>query len=145
MISRYRPHQLDDVMALWLESTLSGHPFIDERYWHESYAVVRDSYIPRSKTWVFLEDERPRGFVSVIDERFIGALFVAPSCAGRGVGSQLLRYVQSLYDTLTLEVYQKNQRAVHFYHHMGFRIQEAAWQHDTQHATWIMAWKKEAA
>lgn len=141
MIFPYESHQRDVLMDLWLESTLSGHPFIAESYWHESYSVVRDVYIPQSKTWVYLQEEKLVGFVSIIDQKFIGALFVAPDCAGKGIGSQLVRHVQSHYSALSLEVYQKNQRAVHFYHHMGFRIEEAAWQTDTQHPTWIMYWK----
>lgn len=143
MIRPFEPNQLDTLMALWLESTISGHPFIAERYWHDSCAVVRDVYIPQSKTWVYMQEERLAGFISIIDQQFIGALFVASAYAGKGVGSQLLKYVQSHYSALSLEVYQKNQRAVYFYHHRGFRIEEAAWQNDTQQPTWIMSWEKD--
>jgi len=141
MIRSYEPHQLDTLMSLWLESTISGHPFIAQSYWHESSSVVRNVYIPQSDTWVYMQGEKPIGFISVIDQQFIGALFVAPECAGKGIGSQLLQHAQSRYSALSLEVYQKNQRAVYFYHRMGFRIEEAAWQTDTQHPTWIMCWK----
>lgn len=144
MILPYESYQLDALMDLWLESTISGHPFIAESYWHESHSVIRDVYIPQSKTWVYMPEEKLTGFISILEEQFIGALFVAPDSVGKGVGSQLLRHVQSHYSTLSLEVYQKNQRAVHFYHHMGFRIEEAAWQRDTQHPTWIMCWKSDA-
>ena len=143
MILPFKPYQLDTLMSLWLESTISGHPFIAESYWHDSYSVVRDVYIPHSETWVCMQEERMTGFISIIDRQFIGALFVASSHTGNGVGGQLLKHVQSLYPGLSLEVYQKNQRAVHFYHHMGFRIEEATWQTDTQHPTWIMCWKNQ--
>ena len=141
MIRPYESDQLDTLMALWLESTVSGHPFISESYWRESEPMVRDVYIPQSKTWVYLQEDILVGFISILDQKFIGALFVAPHYAGKGIGSQLLEFVQSRYPSLSLEVYQKNQRAVHFYHHMGFRIEESAWQNDTQHPTWIMRWK----
>lgn len=141
MIRPYESHQLDALMALWLESSLYGHPFIAESYWHESIPLVRDVYIPQSKTWVYMQEDKLIGFVSVIDKQFVGALFVTPDSVGKGVGSQLLQYVQSCYSGLHLEVYQKNQRAVHFYHRLGFRIEEAAWQAETQHPTWIMYWQ----
>jgi len=141
MIQLYEPHQLDALMSLWLESTISGHPFIAQSYWHESRSVVRDVYIPQSETWVYMQEEKLVGFVSIIEQQFVGALFVIPAETGKGIGSQLLKHVQSHYSALSLEVYQKNQRAVHFYHRMGFRIEEAAWQTDTQHPTWIMCWK----
>lgn len=141
MIHPYASHQRDALIELWLESTISGHPFIAESYWRESLSVVRDVYIPQSTTWVAMQDEIVTGFVSIMDNQFIGALFVAPSYAGKGIGTALLKHAQSYYSALSLEVYQKNQRAVHFYHRMGFRIEEAAWQTDTQHPTWIMCWK----
>lgn len=141
MIRLYKPYQLDTLMNLWLESTISGHPFIAESYWYDSCAVVRDVYIPHSETWVYMQEERMIGFICIIDRQFIGALFVASSYTGNGVGGQLLKHIQSRYSALSLEVYQKNQRAVDFYHHMGFRIEEAGWQTDTQHPTWIMCWK----
>jgi putative acetyltransferase len=28
-----------------------------------------------------------------------------------------------------------------FYHAQGFRIEDSAWQDDTQHPTWIMSWQ----
>lgn len=130
-------------MALWLRSTISGHPFIAESYWHESETAVRDIYLPHSKTWTYMQADKLLGFVSILEQRFVGALFVDPLLVGKGIGSQLMRYVQSCYSSLSLEVYQKNRHAIHFYHRMGFHITEAAWQHDTQHPTWIMCWKKD--
>ena len=32
------------------------------------------------------------------------------------------------------------ESAVSFYHAQGFRIEDCAWQDDTQHPTWIMRW-----
>ena len=48
--------------------------------------------------------------------------------------------VKQHYAWLSLEVYQKNESAVSFYHAQGFRIEDCAWQDDTQHPTWIMRW-----
>ena len=52
----------------------------------------------------------------------------------------LLDEVKQHYAWLSLEVYQKNESAVSFYHAQGFRIEDCAWQDDTQHPTWIMRW-----
>ena len=70
-----------------------------------------------------------------------GALFVAPAFIGKGIGRALLNHVQQHYPYLTPEVYQKNVRAVNFYHAQGFRIEDSARQDDTQHPTWIMSWQ----
>jgi putative acetyltransferase len=103
--------------------------------------LVRDEYLPDAQTWVYLEDEKLLGFISVMNGSFIGALFVTQHAAGRGIGSALLHQAKQHYTALSLEVYQKNTRAVNFYHRNGFRIEDSAWQDETQHPTWIMHWQ----
>ncbi|ATF95020.1 Uncharacterized N-acetyltransferase YjaB [Cedecea neteri] len=141
MIQPFNVGEMDVLMALWLESTIGGHPFIPESYWYDSLNLVRNVYIPQSKTWVYLHQQKMVGFISVMDRQFIGALFVSPSFTGQGVGGELLEKVKAEYPALSLEVYQKNRRAVHFYHRHGFHIEEGAWQEETQHPTWIMGWQ----
>ncbi|MEO3991502.1 N-acetyltransferase [Pseudocitrobacter cyperus] len=141
MIGKWTAKSLDPLLTLWLESTTFAHPFIDEQYWHDSLALVRDVYLPAADTWVWEEDDALLGFISVMDNQFIGALFVAPQALHRGIGSELLNHVKQRYPDLSLEVYQKNDRAVNFYHALGFRIEDGAWQEDTKHPTWIMRWQ----
>ncbi len=71
----------------------------------------------------------------MLESRFVGALFVAPDAIRRGIGRALLDEVKQHYARLSLEVYQKNESAVSFYHAQGFRIEDCAWQDDTQHPT----------
>lgn len=49
-------------------------------------------------------------------------LFVDASARGRGVGSELLRYVVSEMNVRTLDVNEQNILALGFYEHMGFRV-----------------------
>lgn len=141
MIRKWTAKSLDPVLTLWLESTTFAHPFIAEQYWHDSLALVRDVYLPAAQTWVWEENDTLLGFVSVMDNQFVGALFVAPQALHRGIGSALLNEVKQRYPMLSLEVYQKNGRAVNFYHALGFRIEDGAWQEETKHPTWIMRWQ----
>ena len=140
MIRKWDAKETRPLLTLWLESTIHAHPFIDETYWHESVAVVRDVYLPAASTWVWEESATIKGFVSVMESRFIGALFVAPDAIRRGIGSALLNEVKQHSRWLSLEVYQKNVQAVNFYHAQGFRIEDCAWQDDTLQPTWIMHW-----
>ena len=141
MIRRLLPGEMDKLIEIWLASTIQAHPFISESYWHESESIVRNVYIPQSATWVFMHQDKMVGFISVLDSRFIGALFVSEPFIGQGIGQALMEHVKAHYPSLSLEVYQKNHRAVHFYHHQGFRIEESAWQNETRHPTWIMSWQ----
>ncbi|HCR0220668.1 TPA: N-acetyltransferase [Klebsiella aerogenes] len=140
MIQKWDATKTGPLLELWLESTIYAHPFIAESYWRESLEVVRDVYLPAAATWVWQENDALKGFISVMDSRFVGALFVAPQAIRHGIGRALLDEVKQHYDWLSLEVYQKNVRAVNFYHAQGFRIEDCAWQDDTQHPTWIMHW-----
>lgn len=141
MIRRLQPGEMDELISIWLASTIQAHPFISESYWYESESIVRNVYIPQSATWVYWHQDKMVGFISVLDSLFIGALFVSEPFIGHGIGQALMKHVKALYPALSLEVYQKNQRAVHFYHHQGFRIEESAWQNETHHPTWIMSWQ----
>lgn len=141
MIRQILPGEMDALIELWLSSTIEAHPFIAENYWRESESIVRNVYMPQSRTWVYRADETIVGFISILDERFIGAVFVAQPFIGKGIGSELINHVKTRFPELSLEVYQKNQRAVHFYHRHGFHIEESAWQEETRHPTWIMRWQ----
>ncbi|KFC76861.1 MULTISPECIES: N-acetyltransferase [Buttiauxella] len=143
MIRRLQPDEMDELIEIWLASTIQAHPFISENYWHESESIVRNVYIPQSETWVYQHQDKMVGFISVLDSLFIGALFVSEPFIGKGMGQSLMEHVKEIYPSLSLEVYQKNQRAVHFYHRQGFRIEESAWQNETRHPTWIMSWQEE--
>lgn len=143
MIRRLQPDEMDELIEIWLASTIQAHPFISENYWHESESIVRNVYIPQSETWVYKHQDKMVGFISVLDSLFIGALFVSEPFIGKGMGQSLMEHVKEIYPSLSLEVYQKNQRAVHFYHRQGFRIEESAWQNETRHPTWIMSWQEE--
>jgi putative acetyltransferase len=141
MIREWLSDDTAPLLSLWLESTTAAHPFINPRYWLESEAMVRDVYLPSARTWVWVEADEVRGFISVMHTQFIGALFVATHALGQGIGQALINHVKQRYPALSLEVYQKNSRAVHFYHAQGFRIEDSAWQDETQHPTWIMSWQ----
>jgi len=141
MIRKWQNNDRSPLLALWLESTIYAHPFIEESYWHESEPLVRDVYFPAAYTWVWEEEGKVKGFISVMNQRFIGALFVAPDSIGHGIGRALLAFICDRYPDLSLEVYQKNSRAVNFYHAQGFRIEDSAWQDDTQQPTWLMRWQ----
>ena len=121
MIREAQRSELPAILELWLESTTWGHPFIEAN-------------------WVWEEDGKLLGFVSIMEGRFLAAMFVAPKAVRRGIGKALMQYVQQRHPHLMLEVYQKNQPAIDFYHAQGFHIVDCAWQDETQLPTWIMSW-----
>ncbi|MBJ3814289.1 N-acetyltransferase [Shimwellia pseudoproteus] len=141
MIRRFHPAEMESLLALWLESTTLAHPFIAPSYWQESLDMVRNIYLPHARTWVSAGPSALEGFISVLDQQFVGALFVAPGQTGKGIGRALMQHVQQRFPLLSLEVYQRNHRAVAFYRARGFHIEDCAWQEETRLPTWIMSWQ----
>lgn len=127
-------------MSLWLASTTQAHPFIAAEYWQQSAQLVRDSYLPRATNWVYLYNGQIVGFISVLNERFIGALFVKQEFHGKGIGQALMAYVQQRHHWLSLEVYEWNLRACAFYRKQGFRQVQRLFNQETQAYTLIMNW-----
>ncbi|AKF36169.1 TPA: N-acetyltransferase [Yersinia enterocolitica] len=147
MIRAYQPDDIDAVMQLWLTSTIAAHPFIAEQYWHESAPLVRNTYLPAARTWVYLHsktigDENPiAGFISILEEQLVGALFVAQPFHGQGIAKALMEHVQQHYRALTLEVYQQNQRAYHFYRKQGFNLIGKAYNAETKSTILTLHWQ----
>ena len=93
MIRKWQSDNADPLLSLWLESTTEAHPFISASYWKENEAMVREVYLPAAETWVWEEDGTLRGFISIIQSQFVGALFVRPTYIGQGIGGALLNHV----------------------------------------------------
>lgn len=84
-------------------------------------------------------------FVSIIDNEYIGALFVEPSRQGRGIGSGLLSFVQNGRKSLKLRVYAKNKRAAAFYVRHGFREEQKGIDENTGEEELLMTWRNPEA
>ena len=135
MIREAQRSELPAILELWLESTTWGHPFIKANYWRDCIPLVRDAYLANAQNWVWEEDSKLLGFVSIMEGRFLAAMSV-----WRFFGSGFIQFVLQRHPHLMLEVYQKNQPAINFYQAQGFHIVDCAWQDETQLPTWIMSW-----
>lgn len=122
MIKELEDFEIKEVMDIWLKTNIIAHDFILEEYWIKNYNIVKEEYIPISKTFIFKEDNIIKGFVSIINDSFIGALFVLKDYQGQGIGKKLLNYCKEMYPTLELAVYKDNLSAVNFYKNAGFKI-----------------------
>ena len=68
--------------------------------------------------------------------------FVAKEYRSQGIGRQLLEYVKQLHSTLSLNVYQKNERALRFYRENGFTIVSKQNDEHTGEIEFTMIWNK---
>jgi len=143
MIGKLEDHEINDIMSIWLQTTVTAHSFIPEKYWIESYDKVIEGYLPFSTTFTYKEDGIIKGFISTRDNSFIGALFVLKDYQGKSIGKKLINYCKSLYSSLELCVYVKNENAVNFYKNCGFVIKSKQPNENSGFMEYTMSWVKE--
>lgn len=134
--------EVNDVMRIWKDATIKAHSFISEEYWNKNYAIVKDQYIPIAESYVYVDRGEIKGFISIINNEFIGAIFVDTNCQGKGIGSKLIDYVIEIYNDLELAVYKDNENSVYFYKKVGFELLREELNKETNKIEYIMKYKK---
>lgn len=141
MIRELEASDINRVMEIWKHATIEAHSFIDKEYWLGKYNDVKDIYIPMSKTFIYEESNDIKGFISILNDDFIGALFVDISSQRKGIGGQLVDFAKKRYNNLSLAVYKNNTKAVEFYKSAGFILDEEKIDEDTNEKELIMIWE----
>ncbi len=143
MIRPFRPEDTDQLVQIWLEASLLAHDFIPENYWKEKTEAMRSVYLRAAQVFVFENDETgcAEGFIAMVED-YLAALFVAPSCQGKGIGRQLMETVREQHTHIHLAVYSKNESALTFYKKQGFVCKEERIDPDTGEKEWVMWWER---
>ncbi|NDW19695.1 N-acetyltransferase [Dysgonomonas sp. 216] len=142
MIRKMTDADIDAVMDIWLKTNIAAHDFIPENYWIGNFHAVKGEYLPKSENYVFESDGAIKAFISVVDNYFIGALFVSSDYQGQGVGQKLLDYCKDNYSRLEVAVYKDNIAAVGFYMKLDFVIKKEQMNIDSRYGEYIMEWGK---
>ena len=138
MIRKIESKDKEIIMGIWLESTIKAHNFISNEYWENSYDIVKNVYIPMAETFVYEDKDGIKGFISIINNEFIGALFVATEYQGSGIGKALIDYIIDKYKKLNLAVYKDNKKSVQFYINRGFKIVKEQINEDSGYDEYMM-------
>lgn len=141
MIRLLQSNDINTVLDIWLQSTKLAHPFIETAYWDKSYNLVKNIYLPYSITYVYESKNSVQGFISILEENFIGALFVHPNHQRSGIGSALLTEALTHYPQVNLAVYKDNTSATRFYESKGFKIVQEQTNEDSGHLEYVMRYE----
>ncbi|MFI4956156.1 MAG: N-acetyltransferase [Gammaproteobacteria bacterium] len=133
---------IDRVIDIWYQGSILAHSFVDEKYWLNAKTLMKEVYIPNSKTWVLLADNIIIGFYSIAEDS-LAAIFIDPKFHGKGYGRILLQHAFAHNQTLQLHVYQKNNKAVNFYRANEFYIESECVDDNTGESEYIMRWNRE--
>lgn len=144
MVQKFETQDLDAVMQIWLHGNLDAHAFIPASFWTDHFEMVRNM-LPQAELYVH-EDKDTRqidGFIGLTGNHIEG-IFVAKAARSKGVGKALLDHAKLLKPSLTLNVYQKNERALAFYRREQFAVQSEGIDEDTNEAEIQMLWTRQA-
>ncbi len=144
MIRKYNVSDTEKLLDIWLKSNIQSHCFIDCDYWNKMLPTVRKYYLPNTETFVFEDKRHIKGFISIIDDKYIGALFVAPEYQNNKIGTKLINYVKKIYPELSLKVFVKNDNALRFYQRHGFKIVDEQYDDSTKEKELLMSWLMES-
>lgn len=141
MIRNFETQDLDKIMELWLNTNVMAHSFIDDEYWVRNYDNVK-SMLPNSTVYVYEENGVVHGFIGLM-KNYVAGIFVSQQLQSNGIGKQLLDYVKSKINSLTLNVYKENSRAVDFYIREGFTVLKEQVDENTGEIEFVMNWENE--
>ena len=143
MIRNLQQEDITKVMTIWTKGNFTAHDFIEKDYWLEIFNKVKNFYLPNSDTYVYVENEEMEGCISIAEKNHIGALFVKQQYQRKGIGRKLINYCKEKYNSLDLNVYDKNGNAIAFYMAMGFKNVGVQIDENTGEKEYIMEWKVE--
>lgn len=139
MIRKMQQTELEAVSKIWLEGNLEAHNFINPSYWINHLPAVEEQF-KEADIFVFV-DEQVEGFAGM-SGNYLAGIFVAKSSRDHGIGKQLVNFLKTRYDELTLDVYDKNIRAKEFYEHNDFQIDFETTDPDNDEKEYRMIWSK---
>ncbi|WP_207481859.1 GNAT family N-acetyltransferase [Arenibaculum pallidiluteum] len=117
------PAESDVVAQLFRLTVRRCLPYLPDLHSpEEDSTFFRDRLFPEHQVWV-AAGERILGYCA-FREGWVQHLYVHPDACGKGIGSALLSKAMEVNDELRLWVFQRNQRAIHFYEAKGFRLLE---------------------
>ena len=140
MIREFQISDTQIVMQLWLAGNEDAHSFIAKEYWKANFEEVEKQLL-KADIFVYDLNGEIKGFIGLMDE-YIAGIFVDKAYRSQGIGRQLLEYVKQLHSTLSLDVYQKNERALRFYRENGFTTVSKQNDEHTGEIEFTMIWNK---
>lgn len=140
MIRKKDSKDIKKIMDIWIASNLDAHNFISKDYFYNNFDIVKDA-IENATVYVYEQESKVVGFVG-INQEFIEGIFVDRNYRSKGIGKKLIDYCKKNYNTLSLNVYCKNKKAIEFYKREGFEICEKKLEKDNKEFEYVMKWKR---
>ena len=150
MIRELQKADITKVADIWLDTNIKAHNFISAQYWAmqraliqyrnpKNYELVKEMLL-QAEVYVCESNGEIQGFIGLNGD-YIEGIFVCDRLQSQGIGKLLLDFVKESRTQLSLNVYQKNTRAIHFYQREGFEIQNEGLDEATGEKDYVMTWR----
>ncbi len=141
MIRKFQKPDIHRVADIWLSANREAHDFISAQYWRDHFESVKEMIL-QAEVYVYESGNGTiQGFVGLSGD-YIAGIFVCAEAQSNGIGSMLLNFVKNGKNRLSLDVYQKNIRAVKFYQREDFVIQSENMDDSTGEREYFMVWER---
>ena len=139
MIRELQKADMNKVADIWLDTNVVTHYFISKQYWQNNFELVKELLL-QATVYVYEDNQEIQGFIGLNGD-YIEGIFVCDRLQSQGIGKLLLDFVKESRTQLSLNVYQKNTRAIHFYKREGFEIQNEGLDEATGEKDYVMTWR----
>ena len=139
MIRKLQKADVIKVADIWLNSNIKAHNFIPAQYWKSNYEPVKEMLL-QAEVYVYESNGEIQGFIGLNGE-YIEGIFVCDKLQSQGIGKLLLDFIKERRMGLSLNVYEKNTRAIHFYQRERFEIQDEGIDEATGEKDYVMIWQ----
>ena len=139
MIRELQKADITKVADIWLDTNIKAHNFISAQYWESNYELVKEMLL-QAEVYVCESNGEIQGFIGLNGD-YIEGIFVCDRLQSQGIGKLLLDFVKNRKAKLSLNVYQKNTRAIHFYQREGFAIRCEGVDEATSEKEYVMTWE----
>ena len=139
MIRELQNADINKVTDIWLDTNVVTHSFISKQYWQNNFELVKELLL-QATVYVYEQNQEIQGFIGLNGD-YIEGIFVCDRLQSQGIGKLLLDFVKESRTQLSLNVYQKNTRAIHFYQREGFEIQNEGLDEATGEKDYVMTWR----
>ena len=139
MIRELQKADINIVADIWLDTNIKAHSFITAQYWKSNFELVKKLLL-QAEVYVYEDNQKIQGFIGLNNE-YIEGIFVSDEMQSHGIGELLLNYIKNKKPQLSLNVYQKNIRAISFYQREGFEIQCEDLDESTGEKEYVMMWQ----
>ncbi len=104
----------------------------------DAHVIFEDFYA--SKTFIFEDKHKIKGFISLSNNNHIIALAVNPLYQNQRIASKLLCYIRRNKTTLFLRIFSQNCKSLRFYQKHGFKMVSENFDETLNQSVLLLAW-----